>query len=83
MNVRSFKKSFKALRSTGQYLFSPILAPYNRVFLYLSIVTSLRQTRISHRAHFIFLFDVSLLFDEKIDKCVVYIKLIFFGNLYS
>lgn len=45
MNVRSFKKSFKAkLRSTGQYLFSPILAPYNRVFLYLSIVTSLRQT---------------------------------------
>lgn len=50
MNVRSFKKSFKAkLRSTGQYLFSPILAPYNRVFLYLSIVTSLRQTRISHR----------------------------------
>lgn len=84
MNVRSFKKSFKAkLRSTGQYLFSPILAPYNRVFLYLSIVTSLRQIRISHRAHFIFLFDVSLLFDEKIDICVVYIKLIFFGNLYS
>lgn len=81
MNVRSFKKSFKAkLRSTGQYLFSPILAPYNRVFLYLSIVTSLRQTRISHRAHFIFLFDVSLLFDEKIDICVVYIKLIFFGK---
>lgn len=35
MNVRSFKKSFKAkLRSTGQYLFSPILAPYNRVFLH-------------------------------------------------
>lgn len=66
MNVRSLNKTFKTkLKSIGQYLFSPILAPYNGDFLHLSIVTSLRQTRISHRAHFIFLFDVSLFFDEK------------------